>query len=143
MLPSPFLFRFPQARKEGLAGRGEVFFQFARAIAIAAGPKLRAILVPAVLSIVSVLNFYEVKIFLPIREFFVEGCGTEAGFDPLNGPVGCESGLGHIVEVFVSGDGPAPQAAIGDGLDQLLFTPVFQARFNQILHTSNLHGPTK
>jgi hypothetical protein len=46
-------------------------FQALCAIAIAAGPRLRAVLIAAFAPVMRILNSRELEIFLPIRTFFL------------------------------------------------------------------------
>ena len=77
-----------------------------------------AVFVPAVFSRMSVFDTDEIEIFLPIRTFLLERDSAETGFYPVRRAVLRNSGLFHVMQVFISGDRAASQRAVGNGLKQ-------------------------
>ena len=80
-------------------------FQLLRAVAVGAGPRLSAVLVPTIAPRVGIFDVDELEVLLPVRPLLLEGLRTEADFHPLCASIGEESRLLHVVQVLVAGDG--------------------------------------
>src|SRR5688572_27430789 len=92
--------RFPELATERLALRLEPALEPAGAVAVAAGPRLGAVLIAAPASRVRVLHRNQLEILFPVRALFGQRRGAEAGFHPLHAPIGQLAGLGHVAKVF-------------------------------------------
>ena len=75
----------------------EFFLQLFRAIAVAAGPQLYSILVPAIASRVRILYAEQFEIFFPIRTFFCERRIAEASFHPDRSSGFVHARFAHVV----------------------------------------------
>ena len=106
----------------------------AGAIAVGAGPGFAAVFVAAVFAVVGVLHFQQVKIFFPIRAFFLQRDGAITGFDPVRDAVVAEARLFHVVDIFVPGNGAAAEGAVADGGEERFLPAGFHAGFDQITH---------
>ena len=61
-----------QRFKEGFAGGVQLLLQAAGAVAVAASPALRAVLVAAATAVMGVLNARQIEILLPVWAFFLK-----------------------------------------------------------------------
>ena len=112
----------------------EPLFEAAGAVAVRAGPGFSAVFVAAVFAIMRVLHFQDVEIFFPIRTFFVQRDGAETRFYPMSDAVFAETGLFHVVNIFVTGDGAAAERAVANGAQKRFFFARFDPGFHQITH---------
>src|SRR5262245_54005611 len=96
-------------------------FERLGAIAVTAGPRLGAVLVPAVSSRMSVLHVEQVEIFLPVRSLLRERGGAKTHLDPARRAVRGQSRLIHVVQILISGNRTAPERAGAHRLEQRLF----------------------
>src|SRR5205809_3372240 len=74
--------RIAQEWEKRLVGILQLFFKPRRAVTIAAGPGLGAVLVAAFAAVMRVLHFNEVKILFPVRRLFLERRGAVEDLDP-------------------------------------------------------------
>lgn len=86
------------------AARRQLRFELLRAVAIAARPRLRPILVPAIPPRMRILHIHELEEFFPIRPLLIERRIAKADFHPLGEPIRGEARLPHVVQIFVAGD---------------------------------------
>jgi hypothetical protein len=54
---------------------------------------------------VCILNFVEVKVFLPVLALFRERGIAVTDFNPSHAAIVVDAGVGHVAIVFVAGDG--------------------------------------
>ena len=99
-----------------------------RAIAVAARPGLRAVLVTALAPGVRILDGVELEKFLPVGPLFLQRCGTEAGLDPFDPAVGKLARVRHVVQILVAGDRAGPQRSIVNRAPQRAPLAVLQSR---------------
>ena len=81
-----------------------MLFEALGAIAIGTGPRLGAIPVAAIFAIVGVFDAEQLEILFPVWPFFLKRRRAEASFDPVRGSIFADSGLFHVVKVFVPGN---------------------------------------
>src|SRR5229473_3444022 len=93
-----------QEFQEWLARVLQLLFERRGAVAISAGPRLRAVLVAAFTTVVSVLDLDQVEILLPIRTLLLQRRGAVADFDPAHRLVCTNPRLVHVAQVFALGD---------------------------------------
>ena len=124
-----------QGIKERGSGVLEALLEAARAIAVTAGPRLRAIEITAFSSGVGVTNFDQLEVFFPIRAFLFERYAAETHFDPARHPVPGDTRVLHVIEVFVSSNGAATERARLDCVEQRLFASGLDACFDEIAHS--------
>jgi hypothetical protein len=103
----------------------QAFFQSLRAMAVGARPRFGAVFVPAILAVVRVPDAQQFKVFLPVRPFLGQGCGAKTGLDPVRDAVIAHACLLQVVNIFVTGNRALAKRAVGDGLQQALFTSGF------------------
>ena len=82
----------------------ELAFQSFGAVAIAAGPGLRAVLIAAPPPIMGILNARQLEVLFPIGPLFEQGSRTVANLDPPRGLIAAKPRLPHIAQVFALGD---------------------------------------
>src|SRR5216684_4112890 len=109
---------FAESIQERGATGLQLLLQTHGAITIATRPGLTSIFVAALAPVVSVLHPGQIKVFHPIRPFFLERCGAIADFHPASGLVGTEPRFVHVTEVFAFGNRPMPERFILDSLEQ-------------------------
>jgi hypothetical protein len=97
-------FRRPTLRCERLPLLAQPRLEPLRAVAVAARPRLGAVLVTALGASVRVLNRIEVEKLLPVRALFLQRRPTEAGLDPFDAAVGELARLRHVAQVLVARD---------------------------------------
>jgi len=90
----------PQRFEKRLAEVPEFLFQALGAIAIAARPWLRAILILAAPSIVRILNSRQFKILFPVGPLFEKRCRTVADLYPARCLILAQPCLSHIPQVL-------------------------------------------
>src|SRR5260370_15602092 len=90
--------------QEWLARILQLLFQPRGVVAISAGPRLRAVLVAAFTTVVSVLDLDQVEILLPIRTLLLQRRGAITDFDPAHRLVCTNPRLLHVAQVFALGD---------------------------------------
>ena len=112
----------------------EFFLQLFRAIAVAAGPQLCSVLVPAIASRVRILYAEQFEILLPVRALFRERRLAEASFHPDRSSGFVYARLAHVVQIFIAGDGATPERTVVDRADERTFLARFQLCFNEIPH---------
>ena len=112
----------------------EFFLQLFRAIAVAAGPQLYSILVPAIASRVRILYAEQFEILLPVGALLRERRLAEASFHPYRSSGFVHARLAHVVQILVSGDGAAPERTVVDRAAERTFLVGFQLCFNEIPH---------
>ena len=95
----------------------EFFLQLFRAIAVAAGPQLCSVLVPAIAPRVRILYAEQFEILLPVLALFGDRRIAEASFHPDRSSGFVHARLAHVVQIFVSGDGAAPERTAVDRAD--------------------------
>ena len=120
--------------KKRLSGFLQTFLQAPGAGAIAARPRFGTVFMAAIAPRVGVLNPEKVEVFLPVRAFLLQGRCAIADFHPCGSSVFQQTGLFHIVEIFVAGDRPAAQSALSDGFQKGLFLSAFDPSLNEIAH---------
>jgi hypothetical protein len=98
---------------------GKAVFESHRAIAVAARPRLVAVLIATFGARVRVLDFHEVEELLPIGPFFFEWRTAVADFDPARGSIVEEAGVPHVAQVFTFRDGASSECSALNGLEQL------------------------
>src|SRR5580704_7109666 len=125
---------FAENVQERRAGRFQALLQPRGAIALGAGPRLRTILVAALAPVVCILHAREVKVFFPVRPFFLERGGAVADFHPAYGLVGAEPRFVHVAQVFTFGNRALAERLLLDGLKQVGFVAGLNASSNQITH---------
>jgi len=110
------------------------------AIAIAAGPRLGAVQVPAIPAGVRVLDADQLEITFPIRAFLFQRRGTETGFDPMGSAIRGGTSLFHVVLILVTRKPTrGPQRAIVDGLQKgLPPRPGFTRALTRLAHRLSL-----
>ena len=101
----------PQGAQVRLTQYFQSLFKFLRAIAIAASPWLGSVHITAVLACVRVFNAEQIKIPLPIRPFFLQGCRAKADFNPGADAIFSDAGLLHILQVFLTRHGAPAKIA--------------------------------
>ena len=112
----------------------EFSLQLFRAIAVAAGPQLCSILVPAIASQVRILYAEQFEILLPVGALFRERRLAEASFHPDRSSGFVHARLAHVVQIFIAGDGAPPERTVVDRADERTFLARFQLCFNEIPH---------
>ena len=120
------------------AGLLKLFLQSLRAITVRAGPGLGAILVAAIPASMRVLDAEQVEVFLPIRTLLLQRDRTKTGFHPMGRSIRRRASLLHIVKVFVTRDGTAPERPIGNRLDQRLLLAGFDFGFHEVTNAGNI-----
>src|SRR5579864_550702 len=95
---------FPKSLQERFALSAQFLLEFACAIAIAARPRFGPIFVTAVPSRMGIFDVYQFEILFPIWSFFGEGRIAETCFDPGGDAIGAQTGLLHIINVFLARD---------------------------------------
>src|SRR5688500_13548351 len=98
------------------------------AIAVGARPRLFAAFIAAARARVSVLNFHELEVLLPVGSFFLQRHRAEAHLDPPCAGVVAEARVGHVAKVFAPGDGPSTERAVFDGAQKVSFTTGLHTR---------------
>ncbi len=88
--------RLPCARK--------LLLQLPRAIAVAAGPRLGAVLMAAIPPGVRVFYAQELEVFLPVWPLLRQRRITKTDFHPAHRAVAPEPRLLHIVQIFFASD---------------------------------------
>src|SRR5262245_51620881 len=106
---------FPELGTERLALRLEPALEPIGAVAVAAGPRLGAVLIAAPASRVRVLHRKQLEVLFPVRTLFGQRRGAEAGLHPLDAPVRQFAGLGHVAKVFSAGHRAPPERAVLNG----------------------------
>ena len=101
---------------EGCSGGIQLLLQTAGAIAVAASPWFRAVLVAAAATVVRVLHPCQIEILLPVWTFFLKRRGTIADLDPSNRFARAKSGILHVSDVFAFGNGAFTQGLVVDSL---------------------------
>src|ERR1700733_8212289 len=136
---SPVL--FAESVQERRAGCFQVLLQPRGAIASATGPRLRTILVAAFAPVVCILHARQVKVFFPVRPFFLQRGRAVADFHPAYGLVGAEPRFVHVAQVFAFGNRTLAEPLLIDGLKHIGFVAGLNASSNQITH--GYSGPQK
>ncbi len=90
------------------------FFQAPRAIAVAAGPRLGAVFMPAIAPGMRVFDCEQLEILLPVWPLFLERRITETCFHPVRFALVVYTRRLHIVEIFIPGDGAAAKRPVID-----------------------------
>src|SRR5260370_41407822 len=93
-----------QEFQEWLARILQLLFQPRGAVAISAGPRLRAVLVAAFTTVVSVLDLDQVEILLPIRTLLLQRPRAIPDFDPAHRLVCPNPHLVQHAQVFALAD---------------------------------------
>jgi len=119
-----------------------VLLQFLRAIAIAARPGLNPPFVTAVLASVRILYLQQFKVLFPVRTFLLKWRSAKADFHPGADAVVVDTGLSHILKVFVAGHGASTKRARFNRRQKGSFLSRSQFRFDQIPHSS-VHNLTQ
>jgi hypothetical protein len=114
----------------------ELLFEPRCAIAIAARPGFRPILIAALAPIMRILHAHQVEIFFPIRTLFQQRYRTVANLDPPRRLVWAKPRIIHVAQVFALRDGALSESFILDGLQQIVFATGFNAGSNKITHNS-------
>ena len=112
----------------------EFFLQLFRAIAVAAGPKLCSVFMPAIAPRVRILYAEQFEILLPVPALFRERRLAEASFYPDRSFGFVHGRLAHVVQIFLAGDGAASERTVVDPADERTFLSGFQLCFNEIPH---------
>jgi len=86
----------------------EFFLQLFRAIAVAAGPKLCSVFMPAIAPRVRILYAEQFEILLPVRALFRERRLAEASFHPDRSFGFVYARLAHVVQILIAGNGAVP-----------------------------------
>lgn len=92
----------PQGCEKRGARLLQLRLQLLRAIAVAARPWLRAILVAAVTAGMSIFHAQQVEVLLPIRPLLLQRCAAKTHFHPLRRVIAGQPGLLHVTDVFVA-----------------------------------------
>jgi hypothetical protein len=87
----------------------EPFFELLCAIALAACPRFLTIQVATIFACVRVFYAKQFEIFFPIGPFLRERRRAEANFHPTHGAIITPSGVFHVPEIFIAGDGTVSQ----------------------------------
>src|SRR5687768_14625855 len=111
-----------------------MLLQLRSAIALAARPRLLAILIPAFGAVMRILHLHQLEILLPIRPLFLQRRGTETDFHPADAAVAADAGVGHVAEVFIARHRAAPKGLVLDGAEQVLLLSLLHTRGDQITH---------
>lgn len=120
---------------EAFSDQAQSLFQFTGAIAIAAGPGFCAIRVAALASGVGVFDLQQIKKFLAVRPFLLQGREAEADFDPRAHTILSYARFLHVLKIFVARDGPTAEALRFYGLKQRLLFARLYFGFDQVAHT--------
>lgn len=81
-----------------------------------------------------VLHFQQIEILFPVRALLIQRRGAETGFDPMRNAILADAGLFHVVNIFVAGDGAAPQGTVANSREERFLFARFHAGFDQITH---------
>ena len=124
----------PQVGEERSTLAGQLCLELRGAIALAACPGFRSVLVPAITPRMGIFDCEQLKILLPIGSLFLQGRITETGLHP-----GCyagriESRLLHVVLVLVAGNRAFAERVAIDCVEKRLFLAGLHAGFDQITH---------
>jgi hypothetical protein len=114
------------------ARASQFLFQPRSAIAIAASPPHRAVLVAALAPVVRILHFREIKIFFPVRPFFLQRSRTVADFYPAYCLVGADSRRTHVAQIFSFSDRSAAETLILNCAQQVPFATGLYAGSHKI-----------
>ena len=127
---------FSRAKRlqERRAGIFQLLLQSRSAIAVAAGPRFFTVVVAALAAVVCILHFPEIKIFFPIRPFFLQRRGTVTDFHPAHRAVIADPRIPHIAQVLALGDGALAKLFILDGLKKVIRATGFNVSLNQVPH---------
>jgi hypothetical protein len=106
-------------------------FELTGAIAVAAGPKLRAVQVSAIFTRMRVLDTQQCEVFFPKITFFRQWRCTETNFDPSYRTITTKPSVFHVFEIFVAGDGAVSQGLFIDGLQESQFLSRLQPRWGR------------
>jgi len=128
-----------QALEKRLSTGLEAFFESVGAIAIAASPEFRAILMSAIAARVGILDTDQLKKLLPVGAFLLQRCGAVTDLNPHSRTVLLEAGMFHVVEIFITGNRSPAQRAFFDGLCKGPFASAFDPRFDKVAHSLKIH----
>ena len=115
----------------------ELRLELFRAVAVAARPRLRFVLMPAIAAGMSVLHLKQIEVFFPIGTFFRQGSGAKANLDPARGAVRGQARLLHVVLVLVTRDRSAAKSTAPHRLKEGIFPPRLDSGFDQITHPAS------
>ena len=124
----------PETSEERFALALELLLQLHGTIAIAAGPRLRSVFVPAVPPGMRVFHREKLEVFLPIGPLFLQRRIAKTRFNPARNPRGVDPRLLHIVLVFVTCDGALTERLVVDGEEKRILLAGLHAGFNEVAH---------
>jgi hypothetical protein len=131
-------------RQKRLTLARQLRLQLGRAIAIAAGPRLRPILVPAVSPGMRVFDTKKLEIFFPVGALFLQRRLAETGLHPGRHAGGIDARLLHVVLVCVAGDRPLTECLLLDRAKEWLLLAGFYPGFDEVTHgRENLPSPQR
>lgn len=123
-----------QLFQKSFAAVGQLFFQALCAIAVAAGPRFSAVFVPAIAPGMRVFDREQLEVLLPIRPFFVERGIAETCLHPMRFAFVIHARHLHITEIFIPGDGAAPEHALVNRLKKDRLLSSLQPCSNEVAH---------
>src|SRR5262249_16837035 len=126
-------------RPEWPAFGREFFLELFRAIATAARPRFRAIDVAAAAARMRLLDFEEVKIFLPVGSLFSEWLVAIADLDPLHPAVFELARFSHVSEVFTARNRSPAQRSIENRTGKCFRSSGFYFCGNEVAHLGKLY----
>src|ERR1700757_2241977 len=109
------------------ARRLQFLFQPRRAVAVAASPRLAAILISALAAVVRILHASQVEVLFPVRPLLLQRSRAVADFHPARGLVRTEPRVLHVSQIFAFCNRSLPQRLLLDGLEQISLTTGFYA----------------
>ena len=126
--------RRSQRCQKGLVFALKFFFQAFRAIARAAGPCFRAVLVPAITTRVRIFHTKQFKVFLPIRPFVFERWIAKTRLHPGHDAGVVHARLLHVLLIFIAGDGTLAERLLIDRAEERFLLAGSNAGFDEIAH---------
>ena len=120
---------------KGLAARSKFAFKPFCAVAVATGPRFRAVRVSALASVVCVLNARHLEVLFPVGAFFLERHGTVANFNPSDQPVDY-TGVAHVPQVLAFGNRARSEGPCLYCAQERPLASSLNASSNQIAHAS-------
>src|ERR1035438_2453035 len=96
-------------------------------MAIGARPGFFAVLISALAPVVGVLHLRESKILFPVRLFFLQRSRAVTDLYPPHRPIGTESRVLHIAQIFAFGDRALSDCLASNCLEEATFTTGFKA----------------
>jgi hypothetical protein len=128
------IIRGSQLRQERFTVTLQFLFQAFCAIARAAGPCFRAVLVPAITTRMRIFHTKQFKVFLPIRPFFFERWIAKTRLHPGRDAGVVHARLLHVLLIFIAGYGTLSERLLIDRAEERFLLARSNAGFDEIAH---------